>query len=155
MVATLEGLARTSRCFFITAAPTKTNRGLVTKAVIDALPRAAVVVMVSRAHLVDFDALVAAAGEGRIRAAIDVFPSEPLPEDHPLRSMPNVILSPHRAAAVSGGRQLMGRLAVEDIKLMIAGKEPANLQRARPEHVGDLAGVQHSKKLEAMADERE
>jgi hypothetical protein len=49
----------------------------------------------------------------------------------------------------------MGRLTVEDIKLMIAGKEPMNLQRARPEHVSDLAGVQHSKKLEDMAEERE
>lgn len=151
----LEELARTSRCFFVTAAPTKTNEGVVSKAIIDALPHAALLVLVSRAHLIDFDALIAAAGEGRIRAAIDVFPLEPLAENHPLRSMQNVILSPHRAAAVSGGRQLMGRLVLEDIKLMIAGQEPANLQRARPEYVGDLAGVQHSKKLEDMADERE
>ena len=69
--------------------------------------------------------------------------------------MPNVI--PHRRIGpprCPGGRQLMGQLVLQDIKLMIAGKEPANLQRARPEHVGDLAGVQHSKKLEDMADER-
>ena len=38
---------------------------------------------------------------------------------------------------------------------MIAGQQPSNLQRARPEHVMDLAGVQHSKKLESMAEERE
>lgn len=151
----LEDLARTSRCFFVTAAPTKTNKGMVTKAIIDALPKAALLVLVARAHLIDFEALVAAAREGRIRAAIDVFPSEPIAENDPLRSIPNVILSPHRAAAVAGGRQLMGRLTVEDIKLMIAGKEPMNLQRARPEHVSDLAGVQHSKKLEDMAEERE
>jgi hypothetical protein len=50
-------------------------------------------------------------------------------------------MSLHRAAAVAGGRQLMGRLIVEDVKPMIAGKEPVNLQRARPEPVGDLPGV--------------
>lgn len=155
LVDDLEELAKGSRCLFVTAAPTKTNKALVSRAVIDALPRAALVILVSRAHLIDFDALVAAAMEIRIRAAIDVFPTEPIAQDHPLRSMPNVILSPHRAAAVPGGRQLMGRLILEDLKLMIAGKEPVNLQRARPEHVAELAGVQHSKKLEDMAEERE
>lgn len=93
--------------------------------------------------------------EGRIRAAIDVFPVEPLGADHVLRRLPNVILSPHRAAAVPGGRQLMGHLIVEDIARMIGGQSPSNLQRARPEHVMDLAGVQHSKKLVSMAEERE
>ena len=72
----------------------------------------------------------------------------------PCAACPNVILSPHRAAAVSGGRQLMGHLIVEDIARMIEGKSPLDLQRARKEHVMDLAGVQHSKKLESMAQER-
>jgi phosphoglycerate dehydrogenase-like enzyme len=98
--------------------------------------------------------LVDAVKEKRIRAAIDVFPVEPLAADHPLRGMPNVILSPHRAAAVTGGRQLMGHMIVEDISRMIAGEPPVDLQRARREHVMELAGVQHSKKLESMADER-
>lgn len=146
----LEEVAKTSRVFFVTAAPTKTNKGLVDAATIARLEPGTLVVLVSRAHLIDFDALVAAAEAGRIKAAIDVFPVEPLAADHVLRRLPNVILSPHRAAAVTGGRQLMGHLIVEDIKRMLSGQPPADLQRARPEHVLDLAGVQHSKKLEDM-----
>lgn len=154
-LASLEEVAKTSRVFFVTAAPTKTNKGLVDAATIAKLQPGALVVLVSRAHLIDFDALVAAAEAKRIKAAIDVFPVEPLAENHILRKLPNVILSPHRAAAVTGGRQLMGKLIVADIKRMLDGQPPANLQRARPEHVLDLAGVQHSKKLESMAEERE
>jgi len=150
----LEEVASSSRVLFVTAAPTTTNKGLVDAATIARLQPNALLVLVSRAHLIDFDALVEAVRANRIRAAIDVFPVEPLAKDHPLRGMPNVILSPHRAAAVSGGRQLMGHLIVEDIARMIEGRPPADLQRARREHVMELAGVQHSKKLESMAQER-
>ena len=45
--------------------------------------RNAVLVLISRAHLVDFEALTELVLEGRFKAAIDVFPAEPLPPDHP------------------------------------------------------------------------
>ena len=151
----MHEVAERSRVFYVTAAPTRTNKGLVDAATIAKLRPNALVVLVSRAHLIDFEALVEALVQNRFRAAIDVFPVEPLADDHVLRKLPNVILSPHRAAAVPGGRQLMGHLIVEDIARMLEGHPPSNLQRARPEHVMDLAGVQHSKKLESMAEERE
>ena len=152
---TLEEVAANSRCLFITAVPTKTNRGLVTRDIFARIPTGGLVVLVSRAYVVDFDALVDEVRSGRLRAAIDVFPVEPPAPDHVIRSLPNVTLSPHRAAAISGGRQLMGHYIVEDIARMIAGDAPRDLQRATPERVLDLAGVQHSKKLEDMAEERE
>jgi len=151
----LEEVAAASRCLFITAVPTKTNRGLVDRKTIAKLRDGALVVLVSRAYVVDFDALVEEVASGRLRAAIDVFPLEPPAPDHILRTLPNVTLSPHRAAAITGGRQLMGHYIVEDIARMIAGEPPRDLQRATPERVLDLAGVQHSKKLEDMAEERE
>ena len=43
----------------------------------------------------DTDALVEAAGSGRIRAALDVTDPEPLPADHPLWQTPGVLISPH------------------------------------------------------------
>lgn len=151
----LEEVAARSRCLFITAVPTRTNRGLVTRDVFAAVPDNGLVVLVSRAYVVDFDALVDEIASGRLRAAIDVWPVEPPAPDHRIRSLPNVTMSPHRAAAVTGGRQLMGHYIVEDIARMIGGKEPRDLQRATPERVLDLAGVQHSKVLEDMAEERD
>jgi len=47
---------------------------------------------------VDFDALTAKLATGDIRAAVDVFPEEPFPKDHPMRRLDNVILSAHRRA---------------------------------------------------------
>ena len=84
----IDEVASTSRVFFVTAAPTKTNKGLVKAATIAKLQRNALLVLVSRAHLIDFDALVTAVQEKRIRAAIDVFPVEPLAGDHVLRTLP-------------------------------------------------------------------
>jgi phosphoglycerate dehydrogenase-like enzyme len=151
----LEDVAAGSRCLFVTAVPTRTNRGLVTRETLARVPDNGLVVLVSRAYVIDFDALVDEVKSNRLRAAIDVWPVEPPAPDHVIRSLPNVTLSPHRAAAVTGGRQLMGHYIVEDIARMIAGEAPSDLQRATPDRVLDLAGVQHSKVLEDMAEERE
>jgi len=71
------------------------------------LPQGALVVNVSRGGLVDADALAAALHGGHIRAAgLDVFEDEPLPDDSPLLSAPNISLSPHIAwfSDASSGR---------------------------------------------------
>lgn len=88
--------------------------------------------IISRAHLVDFDALMRAARNKHIRLATDVFPAEPVPFGDPVRSLPNSILSPHRAAAVEGGRQLIGRMIADDVSEMIAGRKARQLQHAHP-----------------------
>jgi len=55
----------------------------------------AILVNTSRGPLVDEPALIEALRAGRIRAALDVYDREPLPADHPLRSLPNTVLTPH------------------------------------------------------------
>jgi D-3-phosphoglycerate dehydrogenase len=71
---------------------------LVSAEVLARMPRTTVVVNVSRGGLVDETALAEALTTGSISgAALDTFRSEPLPADHPLRSAPNVILTPHIA----------------------------------------------------------
>jgi phosphoglycerate dehydrogenase-like enzyme len=56
----------------------------------------ALLVNTSRAAILDEAALVAMLREGRLwGAALDVYSIEPLPADHPLRTLPNVVLSPH------------------------------------------------------------
>ena len=58
-------------------------------------------VLLSRAEVVDFDAMVEAVQIGHIRAASDVFPEEPLPMDHPVRNLNGFICSAHRAGALT------------------------------------------------------
>src|SRR4029450_4870701 len=70
---------------------------------------------VSRGGLIDLDALVTELRSGRITAALDVTdPLEPLPIDHELRRLPNVLLTPHIAAGGIEMRQALGALAVEE-----------------------------------------
>ena len=72
------------------------SRGLVGAREIGLMKKSAVLVNTSRGPIVDTDAMVAALKEGRLAyAGVDVYDKEPLAIDHPLRSCPNVIMTPH------------------------------------------------------------
>jgi phosphoglycerate dehydrogenase-like enzyme len=60
----------------------------------------AILINTARAALVETDALVARLKQGTMSAAIDVFDAEPLPAEHPLRSLPNAYLTPHRGGGL-------------------------------------------------------
>ena len=94
------------------------TRGIVTARHLSLMKPTACLVNTARGHLVDENALVAALRDRRIRgAALDVFQTEPLPGAHPLRSLENVVLSPHMGYVSAesydqffraGGRQYCG-----------------------------------------------
>jgi phosphoglycerate dehydrogenase-like enzyme len=72
------------------------SRGLVGAREIGLMKKSAVLVNTSRGPIVDTDAMIAALKEGWLAyAGVDVYDKEPLPIDHPLRSCPNVIMTPH------------------------------------------------------------
>ena len=92
-----DALARTD--YLVLACPlTDETRGLVDREAFTTLPPGAVLVNVARGPVVDTDALVAALRSNEIRgAALDVTDPEPLPPDHPLWGLSNVLITPHNA----------------------------------------------------------
>jgi phosphoglycerate dehydrogenase-like enzyme len=103
------------------------TRGLVDDAFLSALPDDALVVNVARGPVADTEALVRHASSGRIRLALDVTDPEPLPADHPLWSLPNVLVSPHIGGATSAMLPRMARLLRRQIEHLQAGEEPENI----------------------------
>ncbi|MFC1526051.1 hydroxyacid dehydrogenase [Candidatus Latescibacterota bacterium] len=85
---------------------TAANRGRVGRAQLAALRHDAVLVNCGRAALIQEEALIAALRENRFTAIMDVFEEEPLAPDHPYRSMPNVVLTPHNAGYGRDGQYL-------------------------------------------------
>ena len=131
----LEETVTTNRCIVVAATPTEENHQLVSRDLIGKMPRGTLVVVVSRAHLVDFEALVEAADAGRLRIASDVFPREPVSKRDAMRQAENVIWSPHRAAAVEGGRHPIGDMIVHDIQAIQSGRPERRLQTASLENI--------------------
>jgi phosphoglycerate dehydrogenase-like enzyme len=126
----LRQLVETSRVIFVLATPTTENRALLSRELLELVQPDAVFVLVSRAYVVDFEALTEFVLEGRFRAAIDVFPSEPLDPAHPIRTAPGVVLSPHRAGLVQEALWEIGRRVVDDLEAMVSGLPPRRLQVA-------------------------
>jgi len=101
-----------------------------------AMRRGVHVVNTARGGLVDHDALLRALDAGIVAgAALDVTEPEPLPRDAPLRSRPEVILTPHVAFYSTESMQRLQRLAVEEARRALAG-EP--LRSPVPLPVGDV-----------------
>jgi len=82
----------------------------------------ALFVNAGRGKTVDTAALIEALGSGRIRAALDVTDPEPLPSDHPLWHLPNVLITPHVAGAVARWEARGYRFAGEQIRRYAAGQ---------------------------------
>lgn len=126
----LEEIFRRSRVVFILAPTTTENAGSLDQRYFRLMQPGSVVVLVSRAGIVNFEDLLDAAESGRIRAAIDVFPEEPIPPDHRARRTPNTILSAHRAGNVPEIMAEIGRRSVDDLELVLRGLPPQRTQRA-------------------------
>jgi len=131
----LDTLLRTSRFIFVLAVPSGENQALLSREKLALIQDDAVFVLISRAHVVDFDALTAAVCAGRFRAAIDVFPQEPLDPDHPIRAAEKVILSAHRAGSVREQMWTLGEMVVDDLEAIALAMPPRRMQQAEPELV--------------------
>jgi len=87
----------------------------------------ACLINVARGGLIDMEALLVELRNGRLTAALDVTdPLEPLPPNHELRRLRNVILTPHIAAGGIEMRREIGALAVEEVVRFTKGQPPLN-----------------------------
>ena len=99
------------------------SQGIVGAADIARMKRTAYLVNTSRGPLIDEQAMLAALTEKRIAGAgLDVFDDEPLAADHPLRRLPNVVVTPHVGYASRENYTTYFREVVEDIEGFLAGK---------------------------------
>ena len=98
---------------------------LLDAALLARLPRGAVLVNVSRGRIVVTDALVAALRSGALAGAgLDVTDPEPLPKDHPLWQLPNVIVTPHVAwaGAVAERRRAVEAVVLDNVRRYVGGE---------------------------------
>lgn len=91
------------------------------------LPVGALVVNAGRGRTIDTDALVAELRTGRLRAALDVTDPEPLPPDHPLWALPNVLITPHMAGDSPGSTIRAFQLAGDQVRRFASGEPLINV----------------------------
>jgi phosphoglycerate dehydrogenase-like enzyme len=97
------------------------TRGLVGAAELSSMKPDALLVNTSRGPIVDEEALLQALVRRKIRAALDVVDTEPLPQHHVLRRLDNVLLTPHMGYVTEGAYTVFYQDAVEDIAAYVAG----------------------------------
>lgn len=122
----------------IVAAVTDKSRGLIGEVEFKKMQKGTLVLLLSRADVVDLDAMIAACNDGQILAATDVFPEEPMPLTHSIRHARNLLLSAHRAGALTSALREIGDRTLADLQLMSRGLPPQNCKRAEPELVGKM-----------------
>jgi phosphoglycerate dehydrogenase-like enzyme len=133
--ASLEDVLGTSQVIVVFAAVTSENQGFLGKREFEMIAPGSVVLLMSRAGVVDFPEFLRQIESGRFRSATDVFPVEPAPLDHPARKVEGLLLSPHRAGAMTDALLEIGRQTVADADLVLRGLPPLSCRRAQRETV--------------------
>jgi phosphoglycerate dehydrogenase-like enzyme len=124
----LDELLAQSDFISIHAALTPETRGMIGEAQIRMMKPSAFLINTARGALVDESALIKALFEERIAgAALDVFATEPLPADSPLRATPHLLLSPHQASSSRQTGERVSNTAAKAIVDLMQGRQPENV----------------------------
>jgi D-3-phosphoglycerate dehydrogenase len=104
---------------------TDETRDIIGEATLAAMKRRPIFVNTSRGGLVDLEAVTRALDDDRLSAvALDVTEPEPLPADHPLRTHPRAIVTPHMSFYSEEAQAELQRRAVEEVVRALTGEEP-------------------------------
>lgn len=96
--------------------------GIVTERLLRLIPAGGVFINVGRGAVVDEEALLRVAREGRIAVGLDVYATEPLPADSGLRALPRVSLTPHTGGPTIDRYADAGRFAVRNLRAYVDGR---------------------------------
>jgi phosphoglycerate dehydrogenase-like enzyme len=132
-VDSLPELARRSEIFVVGIPPTPATQQIISQDVIDALPRGATFILVTRMAVVAQEALWRRAESGEIRAAIDVFAPEPPPPDASFRTSPFVLPTPHIAGDTAYCHRRCFTTACADAIAVLDGRTPVYATTVRDE----------------------
>jgi len=123
----LEDLLRRSDFISVHTPLTPQTRHLISTDQFRLMKRTAVLVNTARGPIVDPDALYRALADRQIwGAGLDVFEVEPVPADHPLLRLDNIIVAPHIASASVETRTKMALMAVDNLLAALGGQRPPN-----------------------------
>ena len=134
--ASLDETIRESQFLFVLATVTAESERLLGARELDLVPAAGRVILVSRAAVADFDALYERIRDGRLLAAIDVWPEEPMPAESPFRSLDGLVFSGHRAGGIPQAFTEIGDMVLDDLAQIGRGLPPVRMQVAARELVG-------------------
>ena len=124
----LAELAGRADAMVVSLPLTGETAGMIGRAVIERLPPSCIFVNVGRGGVVDEPALVEALRAGRIAGAVlDVFATEPLPQDSPLWDLPNVLVTPHAVALSARENQRIAELFVANLRRYLDGQPLAKV----------------------------
>lgn len=132
----LDDTIRESRFLFVLATVTAESEHLLGARELDLIPPGGRLILVSRAAVADFDALLPRIRDGRFLAAIDVWPEEPVPADSPFRTLDGLVFSGHRAGGIPQAFLEIGDMVLDDLRQIERGLPPARMQVAARELVG-------------------
>lgn len=121
--ATLDDLLGRSDVVCLQLKLTEETHGIIGRREIGLMRKGAILLNTARGPLVDEAALIEALGNGKLGgAALDVFEQEPLPPDHPFRTLPNVVATPHLGYVTKETYRIFFADAAEDITAWLAGR---------------------------------
>jgi phosphoglycerate dehydrogenase-like enzyme len=128
----LDDLLATSRVVFVFASVTTENQGFLGKREFELMQPGSAFLLMSRAAVVDFPEFLRQVKSGRIIAATDVFPTEPVDPDDTVRKVDGLLLSAHRTGGMVEALHQIGRMTVADAELILKGLPPQLCRRADP-----------------------
>ncbi|WP_443042740.1 hydroxyacid dehydrogenase [Streptomyces sp. NBC_00344] len=118
----LRELCSSSSVVSVHAPQLPETRHLLSADMLALIPDGGTVINTARGSLVDTEALARVCASGRLDAFLDVTDPEPLPTDHPLLRLSNVLVTPHVAGAQGSEVRRLGRYAVEEAERFARGE---------------------------------
>ena len=128
----LASTIATNKFLFILTGVTSENEGFLNKEKLKLIRNDSSVILVSRAEVVDFDTFIDLAEKNNFRAAVDVFPEEPVPLDSQYRKESNILYTSHVAGALHSSYKNIRDMMMDDIRQILKNHPPTRLQRAEP-----------------------